>query len=96
MILMSIMKISQLIKIHQINNISYTILRSITHKNLFILILYVRMNFIIKQIKSTTSVVIDFIMNTHNHNEFKVPKNPNLQNYTIPSQKKKNNPKNYI
>ncbi len=66
MILMSIMKISRLIKIHQINNISYTILVLITNKNLLTLIFYVHMNFLIRQIKSTTSVVINLIMNTFN------------------------------
>ncbi len=66
MIIMSTMKISWLIKNHQINNISYTILRSITNKNLLTLIFHVHMNFLIKQIKSTTSVVINLIMNTLN------------------------------
>jgi hypothetical protein len=59
MILMSIIKISQLIKIHQINNISYIILGSIADKYLLILIFYVHMNFLVRQTKSTTFVVID-------------------------------------
>jgi hypothetical protein len=62
MILMSIKKNSQLIEIHQINNKSYTILGLITNKNLFNLIFYVHMNSLIRQIKSTTSIVIDLIM----------------------------------
>jgi hypothetical protein len=59
MILMSIIKFSQLIKIHQINNISYIILGAIADKYLFILIFYVHMNFLVRQTKSTTFVVID-------------------------------------
>ncbi len=48
MILMPIMKLSQLIKTHQINNITYIILGSITNSELLTLILYVHMNFIIR------------------------------------------------
>ncbi len=66
MIMMSIMKLSQLIKTHQINNISYTILGLITYKELLILIFYVHMNFLVIQKKSTTSVVIYLIVNTLN------------------------------
>jgi hypothetical protein len=66
MILMSIMKLSQLIKTHQINNISYIILGLITNRDLLILIPYVHINFLVRQTKSTTSVVIDLIMNTFN------------------------------
>jgi hypothetical protein len=53
-------------KSHQINKISYIILGLITNKNLFILIFYVHMNFLVRQTKSTTSIVIDLIMNTFN------------------------------
>ncbi len=63
---MSIMKLSQLIKTHQINNISYIILGLITNRDLLILIPYVHINFLVRQTKSTTSVVIDLIMNTFN------------------------------
>jgi hypothetical protein len=45
--LMPIMKHLQLIKIHEINNISYTILGSITNIDLPTLIIYVHMNFLI-------------------------------------------------
>jgi hypothetical protein len=65
MILMPIVKLSELIKTHQINNISYTILGLITNRDLLILILYVHMNFLIRYIKST-SIVIDLTMNTLN------------------------------
>jgi hypothetical protein len=47
MILMSIMKLSQLIKTHQINNKSYTILQLITNTYLLTLIIYVHMNFLV-------------------------------------------------
>jgi hypothetical protein len=43
-----IMKISQLMKIHQINNVSYTILGLITNINLLTLIIYIHMIFLIK------------------------------------------------
>jgi hypothetical protein len=92
MILMSIMKLSQLIKNHQINNIPYIISGLITNKDLLILIFYVHMKFLVRQTKSTY-VVMDLILNTHSLYKFKVPKIPILQNYTIPSQK--NDPKNY-
>jgi hypothetical protein len=45
--LMPIMKHLQLIRIHQINNISYTILGSITNIDLPTLIIYVHMNFLV-------------------------------------------------
>jgi hypothetical protein len=62
---MSIMKLSQLIKTLQINNIPYIILKLISNKDLLILIFYVHMKFIVRQIKST-SIVIDLIENTLN------------------------------
>ncbi len=65
MILMLIVKLLELIKTHQINNISYIILGLITNRDLLILILYVHMNFLIRYIKST-SIVIDLTMNTLN------------------------------
>jgi len=39
---------------------------SITNKNLLTLIFYVHMNYLTRQIKLTTLVVIDLIMNTFN------------------------------
>jgi hypothetical protein len=60
------MKLSQLIKTHQVNNISYIIFGLITNKDLLILIPYVHMNLLVRQTKSTTFVVIDLIMNTLN------------------------------
>jgi hypothetical protein len=43
-----IMKFSQLIEIHQINNVSYTILGLITSIDLLTLIIYLHMNFLVK------------------------------------------------
>ncbi len=89
---MSIMKLSQLIKTRQNNNISYTNLGLITNKGLFILILYVHMNFFGKTNKINNIRCHRFNSehpqyNTHNLYKFKVPKILIIQSYMIPSQK---------
>jgi hypothetical protein len=64
----------------------------IHNKYLFTLVLYVHMNFIVRQIKSTTFVVIYVIMNTLSTTSTTFmnskPKMIVLQSYTILSQKK--------
>lgn len=80
MILTIIMKHAYLTKTHQIWNLSYIILSSITNKDQIFSINLCPYAFFSKRNKSTTYIVKTFIINTYNRiliffYEYKTPKN---------------------
>jgi hypothetical protein len=89
--LIIVLKNLQLQKLHQLCNKSCTIFIQTTNKDLIYLNIFLHMNFSSKVNKINKTHCNWFHQNhlqydTHSLNEYKIPKIPIIQNYTLPSQ----------